>query len=257
MLFDFRINRILFFIGMLILFALTYYLVIVHEVSSTIILIVALVFVFAMNFTMKRVANNMYRYMHQLLYIYADAEGYFEQVHMLYKRSSRGRKLLQVAKTQNLVMAYLFAGDFEEASTLNQALLEKYQTAIYEQSQMRFSQKLIDTMLVLFNYDPVAFEQAYRILEEEIETLPPDTQEYVKTNDYSIFYMIKQLKQHFEAETILVETLEEMYKDANEFLKTAVIYTLLRNDKITYTIPESLKRKDGNTLFYKDNERKF
>jgi hypothetical protein len=257
MLLDFKINRIIFFIGMIILFGITYYLVTVHEASTGMILVVALVFVFVMNFTMKRVANNMYRYMHQLLYVYADGEGYLEQVESLYKRSARGRKLLQGAKLQNLVMAYIFAGDLVKANELNDTLQNKFGNAIQQQPQMRFSQKLIDVMLVMFDYEKEAFNEKFENLGKEVDTLQAETQEYVKNNPYSIYYMIDKTKSFIETETITLEELEEALKDENEFLKTSVIYTLSRLDKLSFDIPETLSRKDGNTLFYKDNERKF
>jgi hypothetical protein len=257
MLFDFKVNRYLFFLGMILLFIATYVLVSIFDADTLTVLIVSLAFIFILNFTMKKVANSMYKYMHQLLYIYADAEGYYEQVKSLYKSGLKNRKLLLAAKKQNMVLASLFAGDIDEASILNKELLNAYKDELEKHSQMRFSQRLIESLIHLFIYNKDLLDEAMKQLEEEIETLNPQTKEYVLTNDYSIYTLIKKTKTYLDQDTIDESTLIEDLKEKPAFLVSGITYALLKNNKLSSPVDETLQRKEGNTMFFKDKTITF
>ncbi|MFW5865150.1 MAG: hypothetical protein ACOCUE_03710, partial [Candidatus Izemoplasmataceae bacterium] len=229
MLFDFKVNRYIFFIGMVLLFLATYFLVSYYDANTYTVLLVSLAFIFILNFTMKRVANSMYKYMHQLLYIYADAEGYYEQVYSLYKGGAKNRKTLLAAKKQNMVLASLFAGDLKQAGLLNTELLDMFKSDLEKQPQMRFSQRLIEAIMHLFTYNKEMLNESITRLEEEIERLNPSTKEYVLTNDYSIYTVIKIAKSFLEKDEVDSLEVKESLKDKPAFLVSSVVYALLKN----------------------------
>lgn len=257
MIFDFKMNRLIFGIGMGILFALTLVLVVVFAVDLFTILLLSAVFILMLNILMKRVANRAYQHVHQLLFIYCDAESYLEHVQALYKGGSRARKIFTGVKWQNVIMAYVFTGDFAKAEAEYQTFKEQFGQMAEGQGSMRFSHLIIEALLALFQHQLPRLETALERLEGDIERLKGPSQQYVRENPYSVYYMIHRAKTLLESDILDTHALVHELQEANEFLRTCLLYLLLKYDKVDETLVQPFNRMERNTLFYLDGQRKF
>lgn len=257
MIFDFKMNRIIFGVGMGILFAITLVLVVVFEVDLFTILLLSAVFILTLNILMKRVANRAYQHVHQLLFIYCDAESYLEHVQALYKSGSRARKIFTGVKWQNVIMAYVFTGDFDKAEAEYAAFKESFGEMAESQGSMRFSHLIIEALLALFQYDLPRLDAALERLEGDIERLKGPSQQYVRENPYSVYYMIRRAKDLLESDPLDTHALVHEIEEANEFLRTCLLYLLLKYEKVDETLMQPFNRVEGNTLFFLDTQSKY
>ncbi|TVP94239.1 MAG: hypothetical protein EA374_07415 [Acholeplasmatales bacterium] len=257
MIFDFKTNRLIFGVGMGILFALTLVLVAVFQVDLFTILLLSAVFILMINILMKRVANRAYQHVHQLLFIYCDAESYLEHVLALYKRGSRARKIFTGVKWQNVIMAHVFTGDFDEAEKQYEAFKETFGQMAEGQGSMRFSHLIIEALLAVFQHQTTRLEAALERLEGDIDRLKGPSQQYVRENPYSVYYMIRRAQAFLESDDLDTHALVHELQEANEFLRTCLLYILLKHDKIDETVAQPFTRMERNTLFYLDTQRKF
>ena len=257
MIFDFKMNRLIFGVGMGILFALTLVLVTVFEVDLFTILLLSAVFILTLNILMKRIANRAYQHVHQLLFIYCDAESYLEHVQALYKSGSRARKIFTGVKWQNVIMAYVFTGDFIKAESEYVSFKEAFGPMAENHGSMRFSHLIIEALLALFQNDLPRLESALERLEDDIERLKGPSQQYVRENPYSVYYMIRRAQDLLKKDHIDTHALVQELEEANEFLRTCLLYVLLKYEQVDETLVQPFNRMERNTLFYLDTQRKF
>ncbi len=253
MIFDFKANRIIAILGVFLLLIITLAMS-NAETGGIMIVLVTLIYVFILARIMKSVASNGYRAIHQKLFVHADAKGYLEDVERLFKTTKR-KKDFEGIKLQNLIMAYVFAGDFDKAREYQQLFLKEFEDQLNRHDSVRFSKGMIETLIVLFDYNEDLFLEAYNRLNEQLNTMQPETIQHVRENPYSIFYMITRLKEMIIDENdVTVDKVKELVNEANEFLKASVLYMVFRNNYLDATYVNEFEKTPGNTMFYRDQE---
>ncbi len=257
MVYDFKINRILFYVGWIGYLLMVPVLLYVVELEVFQVILLGFIFIFGLRIIMRRNTSRAYQAMHQRLYLYGEAKEHLESVESIYRRPTSSKRIFQAVRLQNYAMANVFAGDFALAKKVNEDLKENYTDSYQNQPSMRFSSALIDVLIHLFELDKEALDQAFAHLQEELETLQEQHRENVKTNPYSVYYMINLTKTFIEKDTLTLEDVENELLDKGEFLKTCVLYTLYTNEILSASERTTFTRSEGNTMFYKDENRKY
>ncbi len=257
MVYDFKINRILFYVGWIGYLLMVPVLLYVVGLEVFQVILFGFIFIFGLRIIMRRNTSRAYQAMHQKLYIYGQAKEHLEVVEEIYKRPTSNKRIFQAVRLQNYAMANVFAGDYETAKTVQEELKEKYKESYENQPSMRFSSALIEVLINLFNYDKEAFNEAFEHLQSELEVLQEQHRENVKNNPFSVYYMINLTKQFIEQPKLTIQDVEKELLDKGEFLKTCVLYTLYTNNFLDSNETTTIIRSEDNSLFYKDENRGY
>ncbi len=249
MIFDFKANRYIAILGMLGLGATLFGVMSVVN-NPLIILIITFIYVFMLGRLMKHVAILGYRSIHQRLFVYADAKGYLEAIIELYNRTPR-RKDIDGIKLQNLIMAYIFAGDFEHARVYLAQFKDEYPTQLENNQQVQFSYGLLETLISLFDFDKETLIANYEKIDGLLNEMPPQQVAHVRENPYSVFYMITELKKLIsEQKKVTASKVESLMKKDNPFLNASILYVVITHgfveaSELSFYQPEML-----NTMFF-------
>ena len=257
MVYDFKINRILFYVGWIGYLLMVPVLLYVVELQVFQVILFGFIFIFGLRIIMRRNTSRAYQAMHQKLYIYGEAKEHLEAVESIYMRPPSTKRIFQAVRLQNYAMANVFAGDFETAKNVHDELKENYKESYENQPSMRFSSALIDVLVHLFQYDKALFEEAFNHLQSELESLQEQHRENVKNNPYSVYYMINLTKHFIDQKNLSISDVESELLDKGEFLKTCVLYTLYTNGFLSSSDTTTITRSETNTLFYKDETRGY
>ncbi len=249
MVFDFKVNRIIFVVGIILLFALNMF-VLRQDGGLFTVIAVSLLFVIVISFIMRRVASQHYRQIHQLLFIDADARAYHDAVAKLAKKAPKKNQAFYAVKLQNLIMAAIFAGDYARAKVLRDEFKEISSEIPATQSSNRFSETLIDTLIPLFEGDQTLFSQNLAEVDKEVANLKPENREYVENNPYSIYYILKSIASVLNEDPLDEEKLKADLSEANEFMKSCVLKALENHDRVDQTFVGSFTFSEQNTMFY-------
>ncbi len=254
MLFDFKINRFIAVIGLIGLAGFLYGFMAGGEIHPLLLLVLTFGYVFILGRVMRTVAINGYRAIHQRLFIYADAKGYLEAVGRMYTKTARRRDIHGV-KLQNIIMAYVFAGDYNQAKTYFDQYEKTYAQAIEHDPKVKFSHGLMDAMIGLFTFDKERFKTAYDRIDEILNQMPPGDVQHVRDNPYSIFHMMTLLYEVlFREDKVTINAAQARMKQDNPFVNSAIFYVLTKYDQLEESDFESFKRENMNTMFYLDTE---
>ncbi len=255
MLFDFKANRYIAVLGMIGLAAVLFGVMGITN-NPLILIVVTFLYVFLLGRMMKHVAILGYRSIHQKLFVLADARGYLESILELYGRTNR-KKDIDGIKLQNLIMAYIFAGDFDNARLYLQQFQDAYPNEIENNQQVQFSYGLLETLISLFDYNERAFVDHYENIDKLLDEMPPSQVAHVRENPYSVFYMITELKRLLIEDTdVTPEKVKAMMKKDNPFLNASILYVVTANgfvdpEKLDFYQPEML-----NSMFFYAREQK-
>ena len=127
MVYDFKINRILFDVGWIGYLLMVPVLLYVVGLEVFQIILFGFIFIFGLRIIMRRNTSRAYQAMHQKLYIYGQAKEHLAVVEDIYKRPTSNKRIFQAVRLQNYAMANVFAGDYETAQAVQEELKEKYQ----------------------------------------------------------------------------------------------------------------------------------
>ncbi|MFW6319354.1 MAG: hypothetical protein ACOC1L_04140, partial [Bacillota bacterium] len=163
-------------------------------------------------------------------------------------------------KLQNLIMAYIFSGDFESAKKYHDVFVETFDQNLDKHESVRFSRGMIEALLTMFEYDEARFLENYNNITDILDSLKQETIDHVKNNPYSIYYMMTQVKHLvIDEETITIDKVKSFIGDDedNDFLKTSILYMLTKNDFLDAEDVKAFSRKPTNTMFYLDENRRY
>jgi hypothetical protein len=257
MIFDFKTNRIAGILGLLGLFIVVFILTVEVQLNPLWIFAITFLYVYLLAKYMKYVATMGYRNIHQRLFAYGDAKGYLEAVSKLYKGIKKGTDFEGI-KLQNLIMAYIFSGDFDSAKKYHEVFVETFDQNLDKHESVRFSRGMIEALLTMFEYDEAAFLENYNNITTILDSLKQETIDHVKNNPYSIYYMMTQIKHLvIDEDTITLDKVKDFIGDdeENEFLKTSILYMLTKNGFLDADDVTEFSRTPMNTMFYLDENR--
>ncbi len=254
MLFDFKANRFIAVLGLLGLAGFLYGFMAGAQVHPLLLLVLTFGYVFILGRVMRSVAINGYRAIHQRLFIYADAKGYLEAVERMHTKTARRRDVHGV-KLQNLIMAYVFAGDYTQAKTYFDQYQKTYKEAIEHDPKVKFSHGLMDAMIGLFTFDKDRFKSAYERIDDILNQMPPGDVQHVRDNPYSIFHMMTLLYEVlYREENVTIEAAQARMKEDNPFVNAAIFYVLTKHEQLDESDFDTFNREKMNTMFYLDSE---
>ena len=257
MVYDFKVNRILFYVGLIGYLVMVPLFLFVLNLEVFQIVLLGFLFVFGLRIIMRRNTSRAYQLMHQKLYVFGQAKEHLETVTEIYQRPKSNKAIYQAVRIQNYAMANIFVGDFDEAKKAQEELNEGYIETISNQPSLRFSLSLIDVLIQLFTNNRTAFDESMEKLKEALNAFPEKHRENIENNPYSVYYMIQLTEKFITQKSLKIEDVEEELEDKGTFLKTCVLYTLYTHNYLSSSETTKIIRESDNSLFFKDESRGY
>jgi|GEM_PF-5672167 len=228
MIFDFKKNRLILLLGMIVGSIVVVVLTLQQSDTQTMVLAIAFM-MFFLWFILRRMTIKEIQDLQQLFMIERDAYQFKMAYDHLLRKGTAFDKRWVITKHQNYILGAIFNGDEEDARFVLDELEKHYGQTLHKQPVYHYLDAVIKGLISLYYEETPNIIESINIINERFDALPAQMQKQMESNVNSFHRFFKTLDETvFIPDAVDIEAFNVQTQTMTPFLQAAGIMVLKR-----------------------------